>query len=328
MTFTVKVSNLPGFSFEVEEDETILQAAERQGINLPVGCENGLCGTCKGHLDAGEIDYGGKEIFGLMPEEMDAGDMLFCSAYAKSDISVTHDELEPPDMVYKETVSVISSEKLSEYVWSLRLKTAKPWMFKAGQYINVISDDQTFPISISNSPGSEYLEIQIQVYQQTSHKIKLEKLITAETLNIEGPFGNAFLKPGSRPIIFIAGGSGFAPIKGMIEQLVKSGSKRQMYLFWGARKPEFLYSNEIVAKWDRILPNFHYIPVISEDTQNWDGKTGLVHKAVIDHFENLMSFEFYMAGPFPMVYAARDDLKIAGVNVRVMHGDALEFEGQ
>ncbi|NCX94411.1 MAG: CDP-6-deoxy-delta-3,4-glucoseen reductase [Gammaproteobacteria bacterium] len=309
----------------VDSEETILEAATRQQISIPVGCENGICGTCKGRVVSGEITYGDREIYGLLPEEQAEGDALFCCAKACSDLVIEHEFIEVPDAFYEEECP-LKVEPITAYVYKLILTPQKPWRFKAGQYLDVHYQNAVIPLSIANAPGEDTLELNLQILENTPNRDLLKGLLSAKTLTVKGPKGKAVLRDkSSRPIIFLAGGSGFAPLKSMIEHLIKTSSKRELFLYWGARHPEFLYRDAEVQAWVKQYANFHYIPVISENVPEWTGRTGLVHEAVLQDFPNLSSFECYMAGPEAMVKSAVTDFEKQGMAKIFMHSDTLNL---
>jgi CDP-4-dehydro-6-deoxyglucose reductase len=335
--YKISIKNIPGFSFEANPSETLLQAAERQGITLPVGCENGLCGTCKGHLVSGKISYGNQEIYGLSPEEMEENQILFCSAIPEDDCLVENSGIEIPPQHYDQTVKITHREKLGPYLTELTLETETPWIYKAGQYLNIVTSDLesspplTLPFSIANAPGTSILKLQIQILETQEHRTTLETLITGETLHVEGPHGSAYLRNSSRPLLLVAGGSGFAPMKSLIEQLINTQSSRKIYLYWGARTSEFLYEHQKLSDLTKLHPNFFYIPVISEPTSHpmnlahgWTGRTGLVHEAVLSDYETLMPFECYLAGPFPMVQTAKSAFIQKGLSARLIYSDMVK----
>jgi CDP-4-dehydro-6-deoxyglucose reductase len=336
----ISLKNIPGFSFEAESSETLLQAAERQGISIPVGCENGLCGTCKGQLISGKISYGDQEIYGLTPEEAEANQILFCCAIPQENCEVEHAGIEIPAQHYDQTLTISHLEKLSPYLTEITLETPTPWIYKAGQYLNIIphpslssTSPTPMPFSIANAPGSSQLKLQIQILENQNNKIILENLISSENLHVEGPHGQAYLRNSSRPILMLAGGSGFAPMKGLLEQLINTQSSRQIYLYWGAREPEFLYEHKRLQELSQLHSNFHYIPVISESSSSssssspsslslsWSGRTGLVHEAVLSDYDSLLPFECYMAGPYAMVQAAKSAFIQKGLSPRLIYSD-------
>ncbi|MDF2691261.1 MAG: NAD(P)H-flavin reductase [Gammaproteobacteria bacterium] len=157
-------------------------------------------------------------------------------------------------------------------------------------------------------------------------------MIVANALNqqsqieVNAPIGNAYLREQSfMPILFVAGGTGIAPLKSIIEHLVRKNSKREMFLYWGARQPEFLYLHELFSNLSKILKNFHYVPIISGANDAWHGKKGLVHQAVLDDFKDLSRFAAYICGPFDMCFIAREDFAKQGLNRDNMYSDAFSF---
>jgi CDP-4-dehydro-6-deoxyglucose reductase len=325
----IQINNIPGFSFDADSTETLLQAAEKQGISIPVGCENGLCGTCKGSLISGKISYGSQEIYGLTPEEMEENQILFCCAMPQEDCVVEHSGIEVPPQHYDQALQISGRKKLGPYMTELTLNTPTPWIYKAGQYLNIKYENAVLPFSIANAPGSTELKLHIQILENQNNKKALENILEMDTVSVDGPHGQAYLRNGSRPILMLAGGSGFAPMKALLEQLLthtQTKSARQIFLYWGAKSPDYLYEHDRLESLSKAHSNFHYIPVISGEIpsasdQPWSGRTGLVHEAVLSDYETLISFECYMAGPYPMIQIAKESFIKKGLSPRLIYSD-------
>jgi CDP-4-dehydro-6-deoxyglucose reductase len=321
----ITVENIPGFTFSCQPHETLLQAAERQGIQFPVGCENGLCGTCKGELISGKTSYGTQEIYGLTPEEQAENQILFCSAIPEEDCTILHNGIEIPPQHYAESATVVDRQSLGPFLTELTLETATPWIYKPGQYLHVVHHQDpsvTLPFSIANGPGTRLLKLHIQILPGQPQEALLKELIHAKSLHLEGPHGNAYLRQSSRPLLLIAGGSGFAPFSSLLEHLIKTHSPREIYLYWGAKKPDRLYSHERLLALANQHPKLHYIPVISEpEGVDWSGKTGLVHEAALQDHPTLLSFECYLSGPYDMVKIAKETFVRQGLSPRLLYSD-------
>jgi CDP-4-dehydro-6-deoxyglucose reductase len=328
MTFTIKIKGAD--TFTVEPGETILDAALRQGVEMPYSCQSGACSTCKGTVLSGHFDYGGFPITGIDPDN-DENAALLCCAYPNSDMEValTGDSDEPtPTQLLK--AKVISRQALSDTLWQIRLQPLQTFRYRAGQYIELKIDGKSYPLSIANAPGNPYLEIHLQVLPEHPGSQQLLNAVAQHSeLAMLGPLGSAYLREdNSSPIILVAGGSGFAPIKAIVERLFASSSKRDIYLYWGARTPHLLYLNETILRWTKNIPNLKYIPVISEPCDTWQGRKGLVHHAVLDDFADLSGFSAYLAGPFAMSYAARDDFVKRGMATEQIYADAFAFNSK
>ena len=147
-------------------------------------------------------------------------------------------------------------------------------------------------------------------------------------MRIEGPLGSFFLREDSpRPVIFLAGGTGMAPIAGIIQYALKKQLQRQFYIYWGARSTEDLYMHDTVQAWAAAHPNIQYTPVLSNPKaeDHWQGRTGFVHDAVLQDFASLAGFDIYASGPPAMVYAGRDAFLPHGLNPQYYYSDAFEF---
>jgi len=315
---TLKTS---GKQFTVTQDETVLEAALRQGINLPYGCKNGACGSCKGKVLEGQITHGQHSENALSRTDETAGGILFCCSRPQSDLLIEAREVQGAgDIAIRKVpcrVNTISKPSNDVAILKLQLPAAERFQFLAGQYLEfLLKDGQRRAYSIANAPEQEGpLELHIRhlpgglftdfVFGAVSPALK-EK----DILRFEGPLGSFFLREDSKkPIIFLAAGTGFAPIKSIIEQMQTKKIERPIELYWGGRRPSDLYLSDLCKNWEQEIPNFKYIPVISDDLREdaWRGRTGFVHQAVIDDHPSLKDFQVYACGAPVMVNAARED---------------------
>jgi len=315
---TLKTS---GKQFTVTQDETVLEAALRQGINLPYGCKNGACGSCKGKVLEGQITHGQHSENALSRTDETAGGILFCCSHPQSDLLIEAREVQGAgDIAIRKVpcrVNTISKPSNDVAILKLQLPAAERFQFLAGQYLEfLLKDGQRRAYSIANAPEQEGpLELHIRhlpgglftdfVFGAVSPALK-EK----DILRFEGPLGSFFLREDSKkPIIFLAAGTGFAPIKSIIEQMQTKKIERPIELYWGGRRPSDLYLSDLCKNWEQEIPNFKYIPVISDDLREdaWRGRTGFVHQAVIDDHPSLKDFQVYACGAPVMVNAARED---------------------
>ena len=333
MGFKIVISPT-GKSFEAEEGESILDAALRNGVSLSYGCRNAVCGACKGRLMSGEISYEDLEPAALSEAEKAAGMVLFCGAEPRSDVTIAVDEIASSQEIKVEQypVRVVKLDKLAPDVMRvyLKLPDALRMQFLAGQYIDIIlQDGRRRSFSLANAPHDDALiELHIRYIdggEFTDHVFR--DMQEKEMLRIEGPLGGFYLRESSpRPIIFVAGGTGFAPIKGIIEHALAENIQRPMYLYWGARAEVDLYQNELPTEWaDKGLIN--YVPVLSDvnGTDQWQGRDGFVHQAVLDDFPDLSGYDVYAGGPPVMVSAARDAFATQGLAEENFFYDAFEF---
>lgn len=304
-----------GHRFDVSDDETILQAALREGFTLPYGCRNGACGSCKGKVLQGTVDFGKYQPDTLKPEEIAEGKALFCVARPLSDLVLEAKEIRAAGEVPVRTLPcrVNMLQKLADDVMLMQLKLPanERLQFLAGQYIDfLLKDGKRRSYSIANPPhADEFIELHLRHVpggRFTGHVFNemKEKAI----LRFEGPHGSFYVREESdKPIIFVAGGTGFAPIKGMLEHLFAEQSGRQMVLYWGARARKDIYMPELPLQWQQQHANFSFIPVLSDPSPDdrWQGRTGYVHEAVMQDFNDLSGFEVYVCGAPAMVEAAR-----------------------
>ena len=306
-----------GNVFEVPEGETILAAALNAGFHLPYGCRNGACGSCKGKVVAGEIDYGKYQHGALSDDERAAGYALFCQARPLTDLTIESRELGAvKDIVVKKLpCRVHKLERVADDVvilW-LKLPANERLQFLAGQYIEfILKDGSRRSFSMANAPhDDEFLQLHVRHVPGgafTDHVFKTMK--ERDILRFEGPLGSFFLHDSEKPIVFVASGTGFAPIKAIIESAFKHEVGRPMTLYWGARRPKDLYLDALARDWAAEYPAlFEYIPVISDalPEDQWTGRTGFVHRAVMADFPDLSGVQVYACGVPIMVDSARRD---------------------
>jgi CDP-4-dehydro-6-deoxyglucose reductase len=315
---TLKTS---GKQFTVNLDETLLEAALRQGINLPYGCKNGACGSCKGKVIEGQITHGQHSESALSKADETVGSILFCCAHPQSDLLIEAREVQGAgDIAIRKMpcrVNSVSKPNEDVAILKLQLPAAERFQFLAGQYLEfLLKDGQRRAYSIANAPDQEGpLELHIRhlpgglftdfVFGAVNPALK-EK----DILRFEGPLGSFFLREDSKkPIIFVAAGTGFAPIKSIIEQMQGKKINRPIQLYWGGRRPNDLYLGDLCKSWEQEIPNFKYIPVISDalDQDGWQGRTGFVHQAVMADHADMKDFQVYACGAPVMVSAARND---------------------
>jgi CDP-4-dehydro-6-deoxyglucose reductase len=286
----------------------------------------------------GELDYGGSLPPALDDQDVAAGIGLFCQAHAKSDLVVEVKEVETPrDIPLKNLPTRIARmDQLSPDVMRvfLKLPETERLQFLAGQYIDVLMpDNKRRSFSLANAPHEdELLELHIRHIDGGRFTDKLfgQEIGEKSILRIEGPHGQFFLREESdTPIIFMAGGTGFAPIKGIIEHAFAEGLKREMYLYWGVRSRKDLYMVEVIEKWEAEHPNFHFVPVLSDPLPDdaWDGRIGYVTDAIMADFDDLSKYDIYAGGSPAMVYAGRDAFVTKGLDQERYYSDAFEIAG-
>lgn len=336
MSFTVQIEP-SGHRFEVQPGETILEGALKHGYAFPYGCRNGGCGSCKGKLLAGEVDYGTNRPSALRDEDVANGIGLFCQAKPISDVVVEVKEVgKSAELDIRILpVKVHKKEMLAHDVVRLYLKLpdSQRLPFLAGQYVDILlKDGRRRSFSIANPPHDDtFIELHIRHVDGGDFTgYVLNDLKEKDVLRIEGPHGHFQLHEGtSRTLIFMAGGTGFAPIKGIIEHALVEGLTQPMYLYWGVRDKPDLYLDALAQKWASHLPHFHYIPVLSNPapTSDWTGRTGYVHEAIMEDFPGgFANCEVYASGPPVMVNAGHAAFIERGLAADCYFSDAFEFQ--
>jgi CDP-4-dehydro-6-deoxyglucose reductase len=309
---TIKPSD---HAFACATDETILEAAMKADLILPYGCRNGACGSCKGELVEGQVDYGPHQASTLTDDEKRAGYALFCCAKPRTDVVIRVREVRRAgDIPVKRLpVRIESIERAAPdvAVVLLKLPATERLQFLAGQYVDfLLKDGKRRSFSLANPPHDDaLLELHIR---HVPGGFFTDPLFTTykgrEILRIEGPLGGFHLRENSdKPMIFVAGGTGFAPIKAMLLHAFHHEVDRPMVLYWGARSLVDLYQPQLPAQWQAEHPDFTFIPVLSEPkpADQWPGRTGFVHQAVLDDFRDLSGYQVYACGAPGMIGAAR-----------------------
>lgn len=310
-----EITTVPcGHRLTAREGETVLEAALRQGLSLPYVCRDGACGVCKGRILKGAVDYGTYQEGVLTETEKTEGKALFCCAKPLSDLDIECHEVDKLRQFPIKTMEfrVQKMEQAAPDVMLLELlpEGGEQMNFIAGQYVAIqLEEGVKRSYSIANPPHEpEHLQLHIRLVEGgkfTSHVFNGMK--EGDVLQVEGPYGNFSLHENNdKPIIFMSGGCGFGAIKGMVEHAFNIGLKRPMTLYWGARTPADLYS-DLPEKWQREHDNFKFIPVLSEPKpeHGWQGRTGLVHEAILQDYERLDEYQVYACGSPGMVEASR-----------------------
>ncbi len=313
-----------GRSFPVDEGETILAAALRAGVVLPYGCKDGACGSCKSQLMEGEVDYGIYQSKALSDDERRQGGVLICCATPKTNVTVKARVVAAEGMISirKLPCRVTSIERAAQDVAivKLQLPTNEKFEFLAGQYIDILLKDgkrrsysmasaphEQGPIElhIRHTPGGAFTDAIFGTGTPSANAVK-EK----DILRFEGPQGTFFLREDStKPIVMLASGTGFAPIKAVIEHMRFKNIVRPVVLYWGGRRPHDLYQLEVAEQWAKEMAHFKFVPVVSDalPEDNWTGRTGFVHQAVMQDFPDLSGHQVYACGAPIVVQSAKAD---------------------
>jgi CDP-4-dehydro-6-deoxyglucose reductase len=336
MTFHITVQP-SGHQFSCEEDETILSAAMRAGVGLPYGCKNGACSSCKGKVLSGDITHKPHQERALSKDEEAKGMSLFCCALPHSDVVIEAREVAGSDdyPIRKMPSRVATLEKVASdvVVMTLQLPANETLKFRAGQYIEFMLKDgkrrsyslasppeqgQPLALHIRHLPGGLFTD---QVFGSMKEK---------DILRFEGPMGTFFVREDStKPMVLLASGTGFAPIKAIVEHLRAHGSTRQMTLYWGGRRPQDLYMDALCREWAMSMPNFKYVPVLSNlmPEDHWAGRTGYVHQAVMADLPDLSGHQVYACGAPVMVESAKADFVAqCGLPEEEFYADAFTSE--
>lgn len=324
-------------TFEAADEQTLLDAALSAEVAVAYGCQSGGCGACRARLVSGQVDY----LYdppALSEAEKDAGYMLLCQARPCSDLEIEVEAL--PDNqtipVRSMPVRVEQREVLAHDVMCLRLKLPKGEVFSflAGQYVDVLlRDGRRRSYSIASGPH-EKAAIELHMRKVDGGDFSDYVFNTMQDraiLRIEGPLGGFYLREEStRPILMMAGGTGLAPVKAMLEQLIQQGQQRPVHLFWGVRAKRDLYLHTQLLSWAEQHHWFTYTAVLSEpqSTDAWSGSSGFVHAALLQAYPSLSAHEVYMSGPPVMIEAAKEAFLGCGLAAEHLHYDSFDYAFQ
>ena len=347
MTFTITVQP-SGRSFTAESGESILTAAIRAGVGLPYGCKDGACGSCKCKKLEGAVVHGAHQSKALSADEEAAGFVLTCCGVPHSNVVLESRQVTEAGAfaVRKMPVRVARLERLSHDVMgvTLQLPANDVMQYHAGQYIEfILKDGARRSYSMANAPhtlvrpvpggttSAPMVDLHIRhmpggVFTDQVFGTMKER----DILRVEGPYGSFFLREDSdKPIILLASGTGFAPIKAVIEHLQFRSITRPTTLYWGGRRPQDLYQDAWVRSQLAVMPNLTYVPVVSDalPEDGWSGRTGFVHRAVLQDFADLSGHQVYACGAPIVVDSARKDFTaVAGLREHEFFADSFTSE--
>ncbi len=324
-----------GHTFAVPDGTTLLQAALDAGLTLPYGCRNGACGSCKGKVVAGKVDHGKAEEHALTPEDRAGGLALTCCATALSDIVLEVHEVSSQNDIPVKTMPcrVHELRKVADDVMVMRLKlpTNERLQFLAGQYIEfLLPEGKRRAFSLANAPHEDdLLELHIRYIAGGNFTAQVfSTLKVKDILRFEGPLGTFRLREESdKPMVMVAGGTGFAPIKALVEHAIHNHIKRPIALYWGAKNRAELYLPDLPQQWAASHPHITFVPVLSEPTAGdaWTGRTGLVHQAVLEDLADLSGYQVYVCGAPVMVEAAQRDFCARGLPADEFFADVFSY---
>ena len=337
MTFKVTVQPA-GRSFDVARDEAMLPAAIRQGVGLPYGCKDGACGSCKSRLLEGRVLHGAHQLKALSEAEEAAGLVLTCCATPQTDCVIESRQVTSvgqfPVMKMPVRVTAIERKAPDVAVLTLQLPGNQVFQYHAGQYVEfILRDGARRSYSMATAPETAQGQMELHIRHMpggrfTDHVFGAMK--EKEILRIEGPYGSFFLREDSdKPIVLLASGTGFAPIKALIEHMRTRGIERETRLYWGCRSRADLYLHEWAEQAASELPWLSYEPVLSQSRADeaWRGRTGLVHHAVLADLPDLSGHQVYACGAPIMVDSARHDFVAqAGLPDEEFYADAFTSE--
>lgn len=336
MTFQISIQP-SGRTFVVEPGEAMLSAGIRQGIGLPYGCKDGACGSCKCKKLEGTVMHGTHQSKALSDEEEANGFVLTCCGFPQSDVVLESRQVTEAGAfaIRKMPSRVMALERLSHDVMAIKLQLPANDVFAyhAGQYVEfILRDGSRRSYSMANAPhNGPALELHIRHMpggKFTDHVFAVMK--EKEIQRIEGPFGSFYLREDSdKPMVLLASGTGFAPIKALLEHMQFQGITRPTTLYWGGRRPEDLYMETWVQARLLDMPNLTYVPVVSNATLEdaWTGRTGFVHRAVLEDLPDLSGYQVYACGaPIVIDTACRDFSELAGLPEEEFYADSFITE--
>ncbi len=322
-----------GHSFEVRPSQTVLEAAIDAGITIPYGCRYGSCGSCKGKIISGSVMHDDYQESAMSQDELAAGAALFCCARPLEDLVIDCREvsglagIKPRILPARVAKKVLLSDDV--LMLHLQLPASEHIAYMAGQYIEfILRNGKRRAFSIANAPHADFgLELHLRLVKGgefTEHVFN--ELQEKAIMRIEAPFGSFHLKEdSSKPIVFAATGTGFAPIKAIIEHMLYNDNQRPMTLYWGGRKPKDLYMDDLCKRWAQHVPTFSYIPVLSKPEPDWEGRTGYVQQAITEDIPDLSGYEAYVCGLPNMVDDAQKQFAAHGLPQDAFFSDAFTF---
>jgi CDP-4-dehydro-6-deoxyglucose reductase len=320
-----------------EDGETVLDAALRAGLNLPHSCKGGHCSSCRMRVLQGQVGYRGGRPLGLSEDEERSGYALMCQAHAiSSQLAVEVREARAPsgeNQIKSLPCRIEQMRELAPGVMavSLRLPASEQFNFTAGQYLDImLPQNRRRSFSIASPPhDSQFVELHIRRVAGGEFTQQLFAGMKQKTLlRIEGPLGQFWFREDSpRPALLIGGGTGYAPLRAMLKSLLERGDRRPLHLYWGAQGRADLYEDGGVRDLCARFPNLSYTPVLSApgNGDEWNGRTGWVHAAVLTDHPHLQHFDVYASGPPVMVEAIRHEFVQRGLPPGQLFFDSFDY---
>ena len=336
MTFQITVQP-SGHQFSCEADETVLSAAIRAGVGLPYSCKSGACSSCKGKIVSGSVQHKPYQARSLTEDEAAAGYSLLCCAVPQGDLVVQAREVagssDYPIKKMPSRVTTIEKVAPDVVVLTLQLPASERLHYRAGQYIEILlRDNKRRSYSMASAPadgGPVTLHIRHLPGGLFTDQV-FGTMKERDILRFEGPMGTFFLREDSdKPVVLLASGTGFAPLKAIVEHMINERSTRPITLYWGGRRPHDLYMDALCRQWAADLPQFTYVPVVSDalPEDGWSGRTGFVHQAVIADIPDMSAYQVYACGAPVMVDSAhRDFVQLCRLPADEFYADAFTTE--
>ena len=329
MTYRIKLYETSD-CFDARPGEQLLDAAERAGFPLEHDCRFGGCGACRIKVIEGSVDYE-EQPFGLTEEEANQGYALACQARATSDLTIAA-QVRSADFIQPDyhSATIVALDRLCHDVTHLmlRIPTAEDVNFHPGQYLNVMLDDgMPRSFSMASPPRGDLFDLHIRRVPGGRFTEKLYgHYRIGNSLDVELPLGEfRYQAQSGKPLLMVAGGTGLAPIKAIVESITDAGDAPDIILYWGVRQQRDLYFDAQLSDWAGNLANFTYIPVLSAADPGWAGRSGYVHKAIIEDYADLSPFDAYLCGPPPMIASAKNAFLKLGMDVENIFSDSFNF---
>jgi len=322
--------------FEVAGQQSVLDAALGASWNLPHSCKGGNCGLCKARLVSGEVHYPNGRPLGLSEDEIGAGYILLCQARARSELELELHEIRAAHErgATRLPCRIERAVPVAHDVMRvlLRRPPAVDFVFKAGQYVDILlADDRRRSFSIASPPhDSRLLELHVRrvAAGEFTQWLFGAAAVQDALITIEGPLGRFYYRDvasGAGPLLLIGGGTGIAPLLSILRHLIENGVGRELILYWGVRGTRDLYADCTIAQLRARAPRMRYVPVLSEPEPAWAGRTGLVHTAVLEDFDDLEACDIYAAGPPAMIEAVRCEFPSHGAAVDHLYCDSFDY---
>ena len=323
--------------FEASAEETVLAAGIRNGIGLPYGCKDGACGSCKCKLVSGQVAHSNFQRKALSEAEEAQGMVLTCSAKALSDLVLESRQVSPagalPVRKMPTRISALVRKTADVMLMDLQLPATETFAYRAGQYVEfILRDGARRSYSMANAPHTGP-GVQLHIRHMPGGRFTdtvFGSMKERDILRIEGPMGSFFLREDSdKPLVFLASGTGFAPLKAILEHMQHSGITRPVTLYWGGRRPADLYMDDWMRAQCAAMPSLRYVPVVSDALPEdaWQGRSGFVHRAVLEDFADLSLHQVYACGaPIVVESARRDFCNLAGLPESEFFADSFTSE--